>query len=233
MVLSRCSVLFLSSILVLVSCGRSGSEKQSIEEISSNEDTAHQNNDSPAFERLVESYEDPDRGVWQNPNLIIEQFGNLTGKTVADIGAGTGYFSFKLAANGADVIAIDIDEQFLEYIEERKQELVGLSGNIETRLSIPDDPLMDQYEADFILIVNTYHFLNKRDIYLSKLRAGLKEMGKIIIVDFRAGKLPVGPLEKDKINIEIVEEELKAAGFSQIKRDTSALKYQFMIIANR
>ncbi|MEM7108494.1 MAG: class I SAM-dependent methyltransferase [Bacteroidota bacterium] len=219
--------------ILFISCVKTVPDEQELNDFPVVESIANASSDTLAFEQLVESYEDPDRGVWQNPNLIIDQFGDLKGKTVADIGAGTGYFSFKLAANGADVIAIDIDEQFLDYIVERKQELVNLSGNIEVRLSVPDDPLLIENEVHFILIVNTYHFLNDREKYLPKLRSGLKEGGKIIIVDFKTGKLPVGPLEKDKINILTVKEELTAAGFSQIQEETSALKYQYMIIANR
>ncbi|MEM9856368.1 MAG: class I SAM-dependent methyltransferase [Bacteroidota bacterium] len=232
MVLFRCSYLFIFGVFIVSGC--TNSDKKEIDSSDSAiESVIPQENDTLAFEELVQNYEAPDRGVWQNPELIIDQFGDLKGKIVADVGAGTGYFSFRLAADSAHVIAIDIDEQFLDYIAERKQELVNLPGSIATRLSVPDDPLLKDSEAHFVLIVNTYHFLSDRASYLKKLRKGLKENGSIIIVDFKSGKLPVGPLEEDKITIEIVTEELKKAGFSEIRRDTSALKYQFIINANR
>ncbi|MEM1407349.1 MAG: class I SAM-dependent methyltransferase [Bacteroidota bacterium] len=211
------------------------SKEENVADIAESDDQENVNTDKDTvvFNDLVKTYEDPERGVWQNPDLIIEKFGLLSGKTVADIGAGTGYFSFKLASKGADVVAIDIEEQFLDYIAERQQELVNLSGKISTRLSVPNDPLLEEQEVDFILIVNTYHFLEERLSYLSQLRKGLKANGKIIIVDFKAGKQPVGPLEEFKIAKEIVEQELNQVGFVQIESDAEALKYQFIITAKK
>src|SRR5262250_2336948 len=58
------------------------------------------------FEDLVARFEDPARKEWQKPDEVIAGLGPLSGKTVADIGAGTGYFSFPTAARGAKVIAI-------------------------------------------------------------------------------------------------------------------------------
>ena len=191
------------------------------------------NKGATIFEEFVQSYEDPERGVWQNPKLILEKFGNLEGKTVADIGAGTGYFTFKLASEGADVIAIDIDEQFLDYILERKQELVNLKGEVQPRLSIPDNPMLENEEVDYILIVNTYHFLGDRINYLTKLKAGLSTAGQIIIVDFKEGKLPVGPLEEFKTNILSLENELRSAGFTVTETDETSLKYQYIITAKK
>ncbi|MEM9390110.1 MAG: methyltransferase [Bacteroidota bacterium] len=236
MVLSRFSFFIIAIVFFLISaCADVRSKEENVADIAESDDQENVNTDKDTviFNDLVKTYEDPERGVWQNPDLIIEKFGLLSGKTVADIGAGTGYFSFKLASKGADVVAIDIEEQFLDYIAERQQELVNLSGKISTRLSVPNDPLLEEQEVDFILIVNTYHFLEERLSYLSQLRKGLKVNGKIIIVDFKAGKQPVGPLEEFKIAKEIVEQELNQVGFVQIESDAEALKYQFIITAKK
>lgn len=212
----------------------SASEENSTSEITfEQEQTVETLKDTSIFQELVESYEDPERGVWQNPELIIEKFGNLSGKTVADIGAGTGYFTFKLASQGAKVIAVDIDEQFLDYILERKQELVNLKGEVETRLSLADDPTLSNQEVDYVLIVNTYHFLEDRMSYLTKLKAGLKTDGQIIIVDFKGGKLPVGPLEEFKTDANSVKIELLSSGFSINEVDETSLKYQYIITAKK
>ena len=76
-------------------------------------------------------------------------------QVVADIGAGTGDFAFPLAKKAANVIAIDIDQRFLDYIEQKKKaEKIG--ANIETRLTAPDSPGLKPGEADVVLIVDTF-----------------------------------------------------------------------------
>ena len=85
-----------------------------------------------------------------------------SGKTVADIGAGTGYFSFPISKQAAKVIAIDIDQRFLDYIAQKKQ-TQKIGGNIETRLTKPDSSGLKPGEADMVLIVDTYHHIEGED----------------------------------------------------------------------
>ena len=87
------------------------------------------------FHELVARSEGPARSEWQKPELVITSLGSFEGKTVADIGAGTGYFSFPIAAKAAKVIAIDIDNRFLDSIDHKKQ-TQNIGVNIETR-SLP------------------------------------------------------------------------------------------------
>ena len=72
------------------------------------------------FDQLAARFEDPARAEWQKPEKTIASLGPLDGKTVADIGAGTGYFSFPISKQAAKVIAIDIDKRFLDYIDAEK-----------------------------------------------------------------------------------------------------------------
>ena len=186
------------------------------------------------FDDLVKKYEDPERINWQNPEKVIEKMGNLSGKTVADIGVGTGFFAFRLVRKGARVIGIDIEEKFLEYIENRKSDLPGsLSGNIATRLTVPDDPNLAPNEVDWVLIVNTYYILDNRISYLQKIRQGLKTGGKLIVVDYKAGDLPVGPSEDEKIKANDAVVEMEEAGFHIIDKDLNSLQYQYIIVAQK
>ncbi len=186
------------------------------------------------FDDLVKKYEDPERVNWQNPDKVIEKMGNLSGKTVADIGVGTGYFAFRLVRKGARVIGIDIEEKFLEYIENRKSDLPGsLSGNITTRLTVADDPNLAPNEVDWVLIVNTYYILDNRINYLQKIRQGLKSGGKLIIVDYKSGDLPVGPSEEEKIKASDAVTEMENAGFHIIDKDLNSLQYQYIIVAQK
>src|SRR5579864_911511 len=84
------------------------------------ESAANQYMHQEDFGKLVARFEDPVRAQWQKPEKVIASLGTLDGKTVADIGAGTGYFAFPIAKEAAKVIAIDIDQRFLDYIEHKK-----------------------------------------------------------------------------------------------------------------
>lgn len=196
--------------------------REEVEEYLSSED----------FDRLVKSYEDPNRVQWQNPDLVLEKLGNLEGRVVADIGAGSGYFTFRMAQTAKKVIAIDIDPRFLEYIDERKEESPGdISQRIETRQTEEDDPGLAPAEADIALVVNTYHFLNNRSEYFKKVKQGLGKGGFLVIVDFKNMPMPVGPPEELKVEPETVVKELREAGFREFTLDEKSLQYQYIIIA--
>lgn len=184
------------------------------------------------FDYLVQQYEDPDRGEWQNPELVLEKLGNLEGKVVADIGAGTGYFTFPLATRAKKVIAIDIDSRFLDYIEEQKLDYPNqISEAIETRLSVEDDPLLKSNEANVVLMVNVYTFLDDRIDYLEKIKAGMQTPGSIFIIDFKTGEMPVGPIDAEKISYKTAMRELETAGYNVSEVDTVSLAYQYIIKA--
>jgi len=184
------------------------------------------------FDKLIQQYEDPGRVDWQNPEAILGKMNGLEGAVVADIGIGTGYFAFRLVRRGAKVIGIDIEKKFIDYIEERKSELSGdLAMNIETRLTIADDPGLSKNEADWVLIVNTYRYLENRISYLRKLKGGLKPGGKIIVVDFKIGDMPVGPDDDVKVPVQQARNEVQTAGFKIQQTDNSSLQYQYILVA--
>ena len=214
-------LLHIALIIFLVSACKTQTEKAAVEDDESSVDSVKEGGMEKEeyfsldnFQSLVNTYEDPDRSQWQNPELILQKMGDLENVVVADIGAGTGYFTFRMASQGARVIAIDVDQRFLEYIEERHAELDNIiSGDrITTRLAKENDPLLANGEIDIALIVNTYHFMQQRVDYLNKLRPGLKPGGKIIIVDYKIGDMPVGPPENIKVPLSNVKRELEAAG---------------------
>ena len=188
---------------------------------------------SEDFGILLKKYEDPTRELWQNPDLVVEKLGNLSGKVVADIGVGTGYFTFKIASDAEKVIAIDVENKFLEYIEERKFELgsAAIGRKIETRLCQPEDPLLKPGEVNVALIVDTYHFINNRVAYMKKVHQGLQPGGMVMLVDYKSGEMPVGPPENIKIKLSTTVKELKNAGFTINEIDTASLQFQYIIEA--
>ena len=130
-------------------------------------DSANEHMNHSSFEKLVARFEDPERVTWQKPDSVIAMFGDLTGKTVAEIGAGTGYFSFRLARQAKKVIAIDIDQRFLDYMNERIGDDSSYA-NVEPRMAAENNPAIQPRETDITLLVNTYHHLEDRINYFGQ-----------------------------------------------------------------
>jgi 2-polyprenyl-3-methyl-5-hydroxy-6-metoxy-1,4-benzoquinol methylase len=179
---------------------------------------------------LIQRFEDPDRDTWQKPEWVIDQLGNLAGKTVADLGAGSGYLTFRLAQRGAEVLALDIDERFLEHIRKKNQ---GLNPPlpIETRLVKVDDSLLKKGEADIVLIVNTYHHIGDRVRYVGAVRETLAPGGMLAVVDYKKQEIPMGPPMSMRLSPPEVIEELLQAGYTHFELDAGTLEYQYLILA--
>ncbi len=174
---------------------------------------------------------EPNRGDWQNPDLIIRKMGSLSDKIIADIGSGTGYFTIPIARLAKRVIAIDIEQRYLDYIEDRKLELPAEEAdNIETRLTVVNEPNLHADEVDVVLMVNVFYYLENRTDYMEIVRDALKESGMLVLVDFKPGELPVGPAE-NKVPTSEVKRILELAGFQHIATDTTSLRYQYIITA--
>ena len=182
------------------------------------------------FHELVARFEDPARAQWQKPGEVIASLGPLEGKTVADIGAGTGYFAFPLAKKAAKVIAIDIDQRFLDYIEQRKRAR-KLAPTLRPASLLPNAPGLKPGEADVVLIVDTYHHIENRIEYLKKLKKDLAKGGLLVIVDFKKEKPPPGPPVELRLRGRSVESELKSASFAVVSTDRDLLPYQYIIKA--
>jgi ubiquinone/menaquinone biosynthesis C-methylase UbiE len=178
---------------------------------------------------VLSRFVDPQRDLWQRPAWVIGQLGPLRGKTVADIGAGAGYFALPMASLSGHVIAIDVDTGWVEYLRQQ-QELQNLT-NLEIRLTTPDNPNLRPQEVDVVLVANTYTFIERRKQYFRKLRPALKPEGKLWVLDFLPGNLPVGPGDSFKLSPLRVMDELRQAGFRTFVLDTTSLQYQYLLSA--
>jgi len=188
--------------------------------------------DAGNFEGLVADYEDKNRAIWQKPELVISFLGNMENKTVADIGAGTGYFTFRLVPKAKKVIGIDIDPRFINFLDSMKVRLPEVyRDRFESRLARFDDPLLEPEEADNVVIVNTYGYLENRVKYLKTLRKGMSPQGQILIIDFKKNNIPIGPPDEFKVALSQVERELLEAGFTITKVDKEVLDYQYIVLA--
>ena len=141
----------------------------------------------------------------------------------------SGYFSIKLAEKGAKVIAADVNDKFLEYIQNRIEK--NNFQNIETRKIPYDSPSLTEHEVDMVLIVNTYHHIENRPEYFSKVKLGTKPDGELVIIDFFKVEIPVGPPVNHKIAIDKVIHELKKANYTSFDINVDLLPYQYIIRA--
>jgi cyclopropane fatty-acyl-phospholipid synthase-like methyltransferase len=193
---------------------------------------AHSANDymhQSSTEELIERFESKGRDEYQQPEKVLDYLGDLSGKTIMDIGSGSGYFSVKLAKKAQKVIAADVDQTFLDYIQNRieKDEI----NNIELRKIPYDSPALKSREVDMVFIVNTYHHIENREAYFGKVKEGLKTDGELVIIDFFKKEIPVGPPADHKIAKDQVLEELKKTGFTSFEVNDELLPYQFIIKA--
>jgi SAM-dependent methyltransferase len=181
----------------------------------------------------VHDIQDPARVIWQKPEMVINIFGDLKDKVVADIGAGTGFFAFRLVPKCKKVLALDIDPRFINFIDSArtKQLQVALQARLVPRLVEPNDPQLADSEVDNVLIVNTYMYLTNRVAYLNLLKKGMKKGGKILIVDYKEKMIPEGPKVELKLSLSVVEKELLQAGFQKVTTDDTSLAYQYIITA--
>ncbi len=178
---------------------------------------------------LIKRFESIERDEYQKPEKVLEYLGDITGKVIMDIGAGSGYFSVKLAAAGAKVIAADVNDKFQEYIAKRieKDDL----KNIELRKIPYDDPGLKSAEVDMVFIVNTYHHIENRSDYFKKVKKGTRKDGELVIIDFFKTDTPMGPPTEHKVSIDEVIAELKLSGYTNFTVEVNLLPYQFVIKA--
>ncbi len=197
-----------------------------------NHDHSHDHGEKGAQD-LVEEIEDKDRIIWQQPEKVLEMLGEIDGKTIADIGAGTGYFTFRLALESANVLAIDIDPQAIKYIDTTKLKFPeAIQNKIHTRLANENDPQLKPEEADAVILVNTYSYIENRIEYFSNLKKGMKSGAKLLIVDYKKKKLPEGYGAPDELRVAMdsVENELELAGYRLMETDDTTLDYQYIIL---
>ncbi len=226
-------LLFLGSFAFLTACwdNQSNFEHQSTRTITIDHD--YENADS-SYADEVKKMEDKNRVIWQKPDAVIDILGNLEEKTVADIGSGSGFFSFRLALEAKKVIAIDIDPRALAYMDSLKQaNREKFTGEIELRLAPPGDPMLLPQETDAVLVVNTYIFIDDRIEYFKKVRNGMPSGGKLLIIDYKTIDIVEGypPPMEYRMTMKQVAEELIEAGFRISELDDETLDYQYMILA--
>jgi ubiquinone/menaquinone biosynthesis C-methylase UbiE len=179
-------------------------------------------------ERYAKSFDDPSRDAWQMPGRVIEALNIRPGQTVADIGAGTGYFSVRLAKSAAApmVYSVDIERSMVEYIRQRAAK-EGLKNVTPVLASAASANL--PAPVDLALIVDTYHHIPGRPEYFRALRKSMKPGARLAIIDFRRDS-PEGPPVEFRFTPEQVEAELAPSGFRVVERHDFLPRQYFLVL---
>ena len=188
--------------------------------------------DFSSIDRWIERFEDPAREEWQRPDMVVELLGLRPGQNVADIGAGTGYFTRRLAKKvspGGFAVAVEIEPGFFPYIQKRARE--ASQANILTQPAEPNNPWLAPQAFDLIFLCNTLHHIDHRAEYYAWLRRALRPEGRVVVVDFfKDMDIPVGPRPEMRLAPGALRMELEAAGFS-VSVDAESLPYQYILTA--
>ncbi|WP_236977033.1 class I SAM-dependent methyltransferase [Membranihabitans maritimus] len=180
----------------------------------------------------ISFYESAQRHIWQKPNYVIELFGEpLSIKTIADIGASTGYFTFHSLPKVHKMIAIDIDSTMIEFIKSKSNDLpVQLKEKLDIRLATENNSMLNKNEVDGVLMVSTYPYIVNGISYLKNLKDKLRTGGKIILIEFKDEDLPNGPPDSERVLHSDLTRDLKTAGYIT-QLDTTSLEYQYIVVA--
>ena len=185
--------------------------------------------DNPS--EYVDRFDDPKRDEWQIPERVIAALGLKARESVADIGAGTGYFTIRLAKSAAKpvVYAVDIEPSMVEHTLGRaKQEQLGnaigvKAGADRTNLPAP---------VDVVLIVDTFHHLPNRVAYFRGLKQQLKPGARVAIIDWRKDS-PEGPPFEFRYSPEQISAELAQAGLALAESHDFLPRQHFLIFRAR
>jgi ubiquinone/menaquinone biosynthesis C-methylase UbiE len=172
----------------------------------------------------------PDRDAWQRPDEVVAALGVEVGQSVADIGAGPGYFTLRLArAVGAlgRVFAVEVDTDLIGLLRRRIDE-AGL-GNVTAILARDADALLPAASCDRILVVDTFHHFPDGVAYLRHLAGALRPGGVLANVDFHQRETPVGPPLEHRVAREDFLAAADGAGLAVVEEKTF-LPYQYFVL---
>ena len=192
----------------------------------------HQRDQTPNVMEYLDRLDRPERDQEQKPGQVVDALALKPGLYVADLGAGSGYFTRRFVEAIGDtgkVYVIDIEPEALKYVEES---LIHMhrSFDAEFILARPDNPKIPFESVDLIFVCNTYHHLADRTDYFRNVKSSLKPSGRIAIIDFyhdeRSGEL--GFPKRHLVPREKVIEEMTEAGYQLAKEHTFLPKQYFL-----
>jgi len=170
--------------------------------------------------QYIAMLERTERDEFQQPERVLEALAIRPGERIADVGAGSGYFTVRLAravGAGGSVLATDIREEMIAHLDARL-EREGLE-NVRTLLATADDPMLPAGAFDTILLVDVWHYI-RDPAFARRLRDGLAPGGRLVVVDYRPRpweERPWGPPPEQQTPREEVDAHMAEAGLLPVR----------------
>ena len=173
-----------------------------------------------------------DREVREQPEHVLDVLGIAPGSTVADVGAGTGYFTLRMARRVGPrgrVIATDLQPEMLAALNARARE-AGL-GNVTPILAEPSDARLPRGALDLVLMVDVYHELPDPRGTLLQIHDALKPDGRLALVEYRGEDPAVAIKPEHKMTLPQIRRELEASAFRFVRSDESLPDQRIVLFA--
>jgi predicted methyltransferase len=177
------------------------------------------------------AYQGLSRDQWQQPQKVIDSLQIHAGAVVADLGAGGGYFTFRLAdavGQPGKVFAVDVDPEMTELIEAQARK--AARTNVETILAKPADPMLPATGVDLVFTSNTYHHIDNRVAYFANVRKYLRPGARIAVIDFDRRAWIEGLL-RHYTPSEFIKRELEQAGYVLVNDFDFLDRQSFLVFA--
>jgi len=172
----------------------------------------------------------PEREAEEHPDEALDAIGVAAGSTVADIGAGAGYMTWRMAERvgpSGKVYANDIQPKMLDLLRRNMAE--RKLGNVTPVLGAVDDPKLPRNTVDLVLLVDVYHEFSEPQKMLQHIRESLRSDGRVVLVEYR-GEDPAVPIRPEhKMTVQQVKAELEPEGF-RLDRVSEVLPRQHILI---
>ena len=178
----------------------------------------------------IGALEDPQRDAYQKPHEVLTALNLKPGEVIADIGAGSGYFTFPIAHHlgpEGKVYAVDVSSDMILHLNRRIRDLK--TTNVVSVLADPDDPLLPEQSVNRFFICDVWHHVESPSKYLGMIKKMLKPGGQVIMIDFHKKELPFGPPMEMKIAREDLIKQMESNGF-RLAKEHSFLPYQYFLV---
>jgi SAM-dependent methyltransferase len=149
-------------------------------------------------EKYIAFLERPDRAKWQRPDAVIAALALAGDETIADVGAGSGYFSFRFARAlpRGKVVATEIQPEMVRHMHHKA--MTEKVRNLQAVLGKPEDAGIPD-GVDIVFVCDVLHHVPDTATWLVKLAGEMKTGARLVLIEFKQGRLPQGPPEKLKI----------------------------------
>ena len=184
-------------------------------------------NDPKAY---IGALEDPKRDAYQKPQQVLAALDLKPGESIADIGAGSGYFTFRLARHVSErgmIYAVDVSPDMILHINRVIRDLKVT--NVVSVLAEPDDPLLPVASVNRFFFSDSWHHIDNQTKYLSLMKKLLKPNGEVVMIDFHKRETPLGPPMKMRIARDDLVKQMDANGYRLTKEHTF-LPYQYFLV---